>query len=225
MLGNSDLLRAYNDKLASVYDEATTKTDSSWTSPDEVSELVLPHVPPGIQALDIGIGTGQSAEALEEAGAQITGVDISGEMLRKVRDKHPTWKLYECNISTGFPLFNHSFDIVVASGVLEFVPNLKDVFASVGSVLNSNGIFCFTYEESLPEHPLQKEKVAELGKGLEDPVSKELSFLVHRRIPGEIDELLEKTGFLKKTSHQFTAYYRAEGKYPVLYQVVLAQKI
>jgi len=47
------------------------------------------EISPGDVVLDIGIGTGTLSEPLYQAGCEIIGVDFSGEMLQRARQKMP----------------------------------------------------------------------------------------------------------------------------------------
>ena len=55
-----------------------------------LEKLVFPHLPAKARILDLCCGTGQLAQALLARGHQVTGLDVSQEMLRLARQNAPT---------------------------------------------------------------------------------------------------------------------------------------
>ena len=210
----------YNDALSQVYDKATTRA-FKWKAPKESNLLILHYTKKGNSVLDIGIGTGQSSEALQRAGCKVTGIDISAKMLEIAKKKFPKFKLYKADIENNLPaLKDKKFDIVVAIGVLEFVNDIEKVLRKVHKLLKPDGLFCFTYEKYLPKSKLQKWKVSELGRGL---VGSKISFLVHRYTPNQIQKMLEKEDLEILKTKSFEAYLKSQEKIPVHYQIILAK--
>ena len=76
------------DRVASIYD-ATRKL------PTDVSGEITKALLDGIEAagaervLEIGVGTGRIARPLIAAGVPLTGVDISSEMMGRLREQLP----------------------------------------------------------------------------------------------------------------------------------------
>lgn len=69
---------------------------------------------PGDYILDIGIGTGNFAEAVEKDPDHIYGLDISTKMLEACHEKHPEYHLKQGKfINISFP--DHHFDAVISS--------------------------------------------------------------------------------------------------------------
>jgi len=50
---------------------------------------IAPRYAPGRAALDFGCGTGRSSRFLRRLGFEVTGIDISEDMLRKARQTDP----------------------------------------------------------------------------------------------------------------------------------------
>ncbi|MDE2018801.1 MAG: class I SAM-dependent methyltransferase [Patescibacteria group bacterium] len=224
MKQQTELLERYNDKLAEVYDEASQKPEFDWRSAREVSSFVLPYAKPRGKVLDVGVGTGQSSEALYRAGCKITGVDISQKMLDAARKKFSDWDLRKADIEKDVLKFKKaSFDIIVASGIFEFLDDLEGVLKKLAELLAPSGVICFTFEEYLPEHELQQFKVAELGRGIADPVPEQISFRVYRRTLGEIGLVLKKIGMDISGQKQFVSYFKTNRKIPIIYRVILAR--
>lgn len=226
MKNDTQLLREYNDALAPLYDAATGATTDAWTPPREVASLVLPILKKGMIVLDTGVGTGQSAEPLAEAGAKIVGLDISSVMLETVKKKHPEWDVFQADIAVSDlrSIVTQPVDGVVACGCLEFVADLPAVFGQVTKILKPGGFFCFTFESLIPDHPLQQAASSTLGSGVVDPVPERLMVKVFRRTETEVLTMVREAGFKILETHPFTAYYKGQDKYPVIYQIVLAEK-
>jgi ubiquinone/menaquinone biosynthesis C-methylase UbiE len=68
----------------------------------------------GAALLDIGMGTGSLAALFEQRTAEITGIDVSRQMLSKCQDAHPNFQLEEGSF-TEIPFADATFDIVVSS--------------------------------------------------------------------------------------------------------------
>ncbi len=213
----------YNNTLAQVYDEATAGA-FKWKAPQESNLLILPYAKKGHEVLDIGIGTGQSSEALSRIGCKITGLDISTKMLAVARKKFPEFNLHKADIEGRLPVLAHrKFDIILTIGVLEFVDDIKRVFKKISQFLEPDGLLCFTYEKYLPQSKLQRWRVSDLGKGLTTSASAP-SFLVHRYTPIQINNFLKDEDLKILEAKTFEAYLKSKDKIPVYYSIVLAKK-
>src|SRR6266705_1325930 len=73
-------IEKYNDLLSTKYDEAT-QGEFKWIPPAVFLKNVKPYIQSHIDVLDIGVGTGQSSQAIIQQGANVTGIDISEKML------------------------------------------------------------------------------------------------------------------------------------------------
>ena len=74
--------------FAKVYDRMMSNIPYvEWTD-YLITMLALNNVQPGEKVVELGCGTGTVTELLTEAGLQMTGVDISGDMLEMARQKN-----------------------------------------------------------------------------------------------------------------------------------------
>jgi SAM-dependent methyltransferase len=73
---------------------------------------------PGSSALDVGCGTGASAEHAARAGARVTGVDLRPAMLAAARRRAPTPDLVRTDLCRGLPFADAAFDAVWAESVV-----------------------------------------------------------------------------------------------------------
>ena len=103
------------------------------------------HVHQGANLLDLCCGTGHMAQHLIEQGYQVTGLDISEEMLRYARQNASTAQF----ILDDARFFNlpPTFDAVISpSGSLNHmmtIEEMQQVFTQVYNALLDNGVFLF----------------------------------------------------------------------------------
>jgi SAM-dependent methyltransferase len=95
----------------------------------------------GRRALDLGCGTGRHTLALAQAGAQVTALDQSPEMMAVARRKlqgHPVeWVLHA--LPAPLPLPDGAFVLVVAGLVAEHVADLPALLKEAARVLCPGG--------------------------------------------------------------------------------------
>jgi ubiquinone/menaquinone biosynthesis C-methylase UbiE len=96
---------------------------------------LLPNVD-GLDALDVGCGTGRYARLLLARGARVVGVDLSDAMLGRARAGGA--RLIRADLRA-LPLRGASFDIVVSGLTLGDVAELDDAMAEMARVLRSGG--------------------------------------------------------------------------------------
>ena len=104
--------------------------------PAIVSEYVT-----GTKALDFGCGTGRSTRFLRQLGFNVTGVDISQEMLRIARAKDPSGD-YRLVPGDNFDEFEvGAFDFVLSSFTFDNIPgtNKARIFRDLGALLTPKG--------------------------------------------------------------------------------------
>ncbi len=97
--------------------------------------------------LDLGCGTGLSADALDDMAAHKTGVDISENMIEVAYEKGDYDALFVGEAvrfleSAG----DQSWDLIVATDVLPYMGELERFFAGVGAHLKAGGWFGFSSE-------------------------------------------------------------------------------
>jgi len=81
----------------------------------------LPQGQSGMQFLDVGCGSGHWSRFFASYGYEVVGIDISPEMINVAN----SYKLNQCRFQVAnaseLPFVDHSFDVVAAITVLEFV--------------------------------------------------------------------------------------------------------
>ena len=95
----------------------------------------------GLRVADLGCGTGRNAIALAEAGAEVTAVDFSDEMLAQARQKPGAGRVRFIvhNLENPLPLDSDAYDRVVCSLALEHVQDLDVAFGEMARVCRPEG--------------------------------------------------------------------------------------
>ena len=96
----------------------------------------------GSQVLEIGSGPGHVADLLVQAGASVTGVDFSSNMVKVAQNKYPGITFRQADAEQ-LPFEAGSFDAVVANFVVHHLARPETVFREVQRVLKSGGRFAF----------------------------------------------------------------------------------
>lgn len=95
-------------------------------------------------ALELGCGTGIFLEKLSYQFNKIYGIDVSWEMLKKIRIDNEAYKGSTTGDGMKMPFADESFDTVVCRGVLHHLPDLYNALTEVKRVLKKDGIFIFS---------------------------------------------------------------------------------
>jgi len=107
----------------------------------------------GMNVLDAMCGSGQTTEYLLARGANVTGLDISNEVIEKFQARWTrATALNRSLLDSGFP--DGAFDCVVVVGGLHHIhPNVKRAVTELHRVLKPGGYLCFMepHSGSLPD--------------------------------------------------------------------------
>jgi SAM-dependent methyltransferase len=98
--------------------------------------LVEPLAPG--RALDAGCGTGRHARHLVELGHEVTGVDLTPEMLRRAAAAVPAATFVEADLRD-IPAGDDQFDLVVCGLALAHLPDPDAALAEMARVLRPGG--------------------------------------------------------------------------------------
>lgn len=102
--------------------------------------------------LDLGCGTGLSADALDDMAIHKTGVDISENMIEVAFEKGDYDALYVGEVVKFLENWNDGpWDLIVATDVLPYMGELEPFFAGVSQRLKSGGNFAFSSETQSAE--------------------------------------------------------------------------
>jgi bacillithiol biosynthesis cysteine-adding enzyme BshC len=195
------------DAWAESYDEHTTRF--GWTAPQFLLEAVMSHLPPVgyLRVLDVGVGTGQVSVPYLEAGASVTGLDVSSRMLYQAQSKNPQFHaLIEHDFNRPLAdagLQPKSFDLVLSCGALHFAHDLSQTLKELKWVLAPGGLLAFTY---IP------------------PQTRQFSAATQIQEPFAVEQMLHQLGLTVLNHEPFVAYYEAgNSDDPVMYQRIIAR--
>jgi len=109
------------ERWAESYDQSVQTNEGMFASYHLVLDQVVrsARVKAGLRALELGIGTGNLAQALLALGCEVWGVDFSPAMLAKARAKVPQVTLIQMDLAGDWPeTLQQRFDRIVANFVL-----------------------------------------------------------------------------------------------------------
>ncbi|PMH44504.1 SAM-dependent methyltransferase [Vibrio sp. 10N.286.49.B3] len=100
----------------------------------------------GIRALDLGCGTGLLTQKIALHAKDIVAIDASEAMIEELDNKmlgnvEPVVDYFSRGLVAQHPAFRKQFDMVVASSVCGFVPQLQETVSVIYSLLDAGGTF------------------------------------------------------------------------------------
>ncbi|MBC7805195.1 MAG: class I SAM-dependent methyltransferase [Akkermansiaceae bacterium] len=116
---------------------------------DEVARYIASLVEPNEWILDAGCGTGRFTRALIKHHPQVTGADVSPEMLaelRRLQSGFPQPVLVTTDLRA-LPFPDAQFGAILAVHVLHLIADWKKVIAEIWRVLAPGGVFLLGYED------------------------------------------------------------------------------
>ena len=107
----------------------------------DIPAILEAHVR-GRKAIDFGCGTGRSTRFLRQLGFEVTGVDISEDLIRKARELEPSgdYRLVPGDDLRSFP--SAAYDLVLAAFTFDNIAGRDTklcILQDLGSLLNREG--------------------------------------------------------------------------------------
>jgi len=106
-------------------------------------EAIAPYVSGAGTALDVGCGTGMFMPRLAEGASFVVGVDLSAQMLRKVKELANVLGLVQAD-ADHLPFCDNSFDAVVAVTLLQNAPDPGRTVRELARVTRPGGTVVVT---------------------------------------------------------------------------------
>lgn len=100
----------------------------------------------GVSILDAGCGTGLCAPFLRPVAASLVGVDLSGGMLDKARERKLYDSLHQAELGAFLAADKASYDVTVAADVFCYFGDLAPSFRAIAAHSKAQGLFAFTVE-------------------------------------------------------------------------------
>lgn len=139
------------DRAASFYDDTRTISPELST---RITHSIL-DLAGGRRILEVGVGTGRIAVPLLERDARLTGIDLSREMMDRLRTKFAKAKLAQADVLR-LPFPDASFGAVLAVHVLHLVGGWRAALREFKRVLGRDGVYLNSYNERPPDSPNQQ---------------------------------------------------------------------
>ncbi|MEJ2543575.1 MAG: class I SAM-dependent methyltransferase [Calditrichaceae bacterium] len=197
--------------------------ENHWTSPDILFDLCREYLNKDQILLDIGIGTGLSAEPFKNAGLTIYGLDNSEHMLDICRSKNIADKLqiYDLN-DLPLPYPGQKFDCIIANGVFHLTGCIEAHFHEIKRLLKKNGIFAFTIDVFLSENSTEYTSTEISGEWLK--INTEHNFKTYKHSVFYIGELTKTVNFSILGFKDFCAFRSVTENREVHFRVYISQK-
>jgi predicted TPR repeat methyltransferase len=111
---------------------------------------ILGEPSPPLNVLDMGCGTGLFGAHARAISRELTGVDLSAEMIKKARARGCYDRLEQCDLLDFLAKAPPgSFDLAAAADVLIYFGNLSEIHGRVRTALKPGGLFAFSLEADL----------------------------------------------------------------------------
>ncbi|MDJ0821524.1 MAG: class I SAM-dependent methyltransferase [Paracoccaceae bacterium] len=107
-------------------------------------QTIRGYLTPGMQVLELGCGTGTTALKLADTGAEITGTDISGEMVRIAEEKRAEAGIDTVQFRQGDAVSAFAdgarYEAVLAFNLLHLLDDLDAAVARIHAALAPGGV-------------------------------------------------------------------------------------
>jgi len=140
------------DGFASAFDQRLH--DLEYRAPELVAELLgrqQADATASLRILDAGCGTGLCAPLLRPYASRLTGVDLSGAMLDRARQRGGYDDLVKAELTAFLAQAQGSFDIIVSADTLVYFGDLSAVVHAASRALVPGGSLIATLERAEDE--------------------------------------------------------------------------
>src|SRR5512139_1497932 len=126
------------------FDRAADYYDQTRELPEPIATNGIPallqHIAPRGKILDVGTGTGRISVPLLRLSADVTGIDLSLNMMDKLRQKYPAAHLAQADASR-LPFAAHQFDAVLTTHVMHLIGPWREALREYQRVLKPGGVY------------------------------------------------------------------------------------
>ena len=149
--------------------------------------------------LDVGCGTGMLTEKITEAGAIVTGMDASPEMINKAKQTYSNIEFFVKDASNFS--FDKKFDAAFSNATFHWIKNQQNVLQCIYDVLKSGGRLVYEMGAKRNIESIHNAiKKVLLEEGFETNIKIEVNYFSSA---AEQATMLEKVGFTISNIIQF----------------------
>ncbi len=139
-------IKSYEEKGEDYTDKINEGGDRNFQKDmmDKTLNILQPSKP---RIIDLGCGDGRDTAYFRGKGLDVTGIDLSKEMINIARKKHPECTFLQMDMrDTIFP--DNTFNCAWASASLIHIPKkeLSHVEKEIYRILEPNGLFAFNFK-------------------------------------------------------------------------------
>ncbi len=131
-------------KPSRSFDRAADYYDQTRELPEPIATHGIPallqHIAPQGKILDVGTGTGRISVPLLRLGADVIGIDLSLNMMGKLREKYPAAHLAQADASR-LPFATRQFDAVLTTHVMHLIGPWREALHEYRRVLKPGGVY------------------------------------------------------------------------------------
>ena len=141
------------DDYAERFDDSLIK-QLGYKLPFLIKELILKLDPKRKifeKVIDLGCGTGLTGKELRDISNNLTGIDISSNMVAKTRELDVYDHLIVGDIVDILSSSKEKYDLFIALDVLVYIGELTKIFKTVRNCCNKNALFIFSIESQLDD--------------------------------------------------------------------------
>jgi len=141
----------YDSTIGAIYDRLEKRTIGKLLSKERCSGKLL----------EVGCGTGHWSRYFSNKGFEVTGVDVSGEMIEIANQKHIPNSRFEVADGQNLPFAYESFDVAAAITALEFTSDPAKMLSEMARcVKKSEGVLIIGVLNALSGYNQKRKKIS-----------------------------------------------------------------
>lgn len=193
---------AWFDEAAATYDADTAA--HGWSPNRHLDEVLAGLGGTPADVLDLGAGTGQTGAVLaaRHPAAALTLVEAAPAMAALAAQRCPGARVVVADVDAHLAADEASYDLVVAVGLLELLPDAAATLAAAAVRVRAGGHLVVTWEPLLGAHAVQAAPTSspDAARGL----------VVRRSTAADLDAAVAGAGLTRVATRRFAAFERSD---------------
>ena len=142
------------DNYADTFDRHLVGT-LNYRAPQLLHDAVVAAGAPGVglDVADLGCGTGLCGQLFKPIARSLVGVDLSSRMIGQARQRGIYDALHVEELVAFLKVRFDAFDLAVASDVLNYFGDLRELFSAASQAMRGGGLLAFTLERHAGDEP------------------------------------------------------------------------